>query len=77
MIDFFMLLHGYPFKRWWHLWTHRHETPAERQERVTASRRRLRELYRQEIDSFPESREVMEWQVEVDAIMDRICGKDE
>jgi hypothetical protein len=72
-----MLTHGYPFRKWWHLWVHRHETTEQREQRKTATRKRFREIYEAERNSWnelPDSLEMREHRISMDKLMDELLG---
>lgn len=70
---------GTPLRFLWFNWKHRHETPEERKARIIATNQRFRELYNQhkkEMESQPQSRELMEVRREMDLLMDEVLGKE-
>jgi hypothetical protein len=60
-------------------WSHRHETPYQREQRIEENRKKFREIYnsfRAEYDSKPDSKALMEWRDEMDEFMNDVLGKE-
>jgi hypothetical protein len=64
----------------WFRWTHRKETPEQREQRIAETVKKFRAIYnasRAEYDASPDSKALMEWRRDMDAMMDEILGKEE
>jgi hypothetical protein len=68
-----------PIRNLWFWWTHHHETPEQRADRIAAWKKRFLELYnkhREHITQIPASREVQEHIEFMDSLRDKVLGKE-
>lgn len=77
MIDWWLIVRGYPFRWWWSRWQHRHETIGQRDQRLASTKVKLRAIYKAHVESLsdvPESRVVMEARAIMNEVMDKVLG---
>ena len=65
----------FPVMSLWFKWKHRHETPEQREQRVSETKKRFRDIYDSIRETVPESKSVMEVNEWLDPLMDELLGK--
>jgi hypothetical protein len=75
MRDLFLFYIRFPVMSLWFKWKHRHETPEQREQRVSETKKRFRDIYDSIRETVPESKGVMEANEWLDPLMDELLGK--